>query len=193
MWESTGTNSKITNSGDLGGTKLVKLEENSATSITQTKRIDLSAFSDITFTFDYRPNASFTSGFFSIEFSNDDGATWDPGVIYVHGTHFNEDTEYYNVNVTISDGEFGAFSSTSKFRFNSKPDSIDGNLFIDNIRIEGTTTGGTLNSNFELWLKADTGELVTWLMSGRIRKQLKLLLMLLKLEQQIMPPMKITA
>lgn len=138
IWNDGGSNCRLNSSSILSGTYSANLEDNNGSSSSMyTNNINLSTYGSVTITFDFR-TSGFNSGHdFFIEFSNDDGSTWNstPILQYIRGTDFNNSTTYTNIIASLSNGGTYTFNSTSRFRFRSDASSTSDDIYIDNVTI----------------------------------------------------------
>ena len=138
IWNDGGSNCHLNSSSILSGTYSANLEDNNGSASSMyTNNINLSTYSSVTISFDFR-----TSGFnnghdFFIEFSNDGGSTWNstPVLQYLRGTDFNNSTTYTNVTTSLSTGGTYTFNATSRFRFRADASGTSDDLYIDNVTI----------------------------------------------------------
>ncbi|MFI1770297.1 choice-of-anchor D domain-containing protein [Thalassobellus citreus] len=140
LWNDGGNDCSENTSSTLSGSDCALLRDNSGgNSSMYTNNIDLTSYTSVDITFDYRTSNFSGSEDFFIEFSNDGGSSWNatPIINYVVGTNFNNNTTYNNVLVSVTNGGTYTFTSNSRFRFRCDASSNFDNLFIDEILIKG--------------------------------------------------------
>ncbi|AXP81981.1 hypothetical protein CJ739_2916 [Mariniflexile rhizosphaerae] len=138
IWIDGGTDCSRNSSSPLNNSWSINLRDNTSSSVMTTSDIDLSTYSSITMTFDYRTSNFTTGEDFWIQFSNNSGTNWTTVKAYVGGTDFNNNTNYTNVTVTLDSSTY-LFTANSRLRFQCDASDDSDLVYIDNIIVEGYT------------------------------------------------------
>ncbi|MDC9723436.1 MAG: choice-of-anchor D domain-containing protein [Urechidicola sp.] len=136
-WNDGGGDCSLNTASILSGTNSVNLQDNSgvASSMT-TNDIDITSYTSVDITFDYRAVSMENGEDFWIQYSDDGGASYTTVASYVSGTDFSNNTTYTNETVSIDSGTY-TFSVNSQFRIRCDASGNGDDVYFDNVLIEG--------------------------------------------------------
>ena len=118
------------------GTHAVRLRDNSSSSKITSEVYDLSTFSNLTLDFTYYAQGTENGDDFFFEVSTNGGSSFTIVETWVRGTDFNNNVREYE-NITFS----GPFTNQTVFRFRNDMTNNGDRVHLDNIVIDGCTTG----------------------------------------------------
>lgn len=134
IWNDGGSDCRRNSSEDwaVSGSSSIRIRDGSSSSKMTTDKLDLSDFADISLDFAYIPRGMDVGEAFSLEISNDGGATYQTIGNWELGTNFqNESIHTATISAT------GPFSTETRFRFRCEASSNSDRVYIDNVTISG--------------------------------------------------------
>lgn len=147
IWTDGGTDCARVNSATYAssGTYSIRLRDNTNTSVMSTTNQNLSAYSELTFTFSFVTVSFENNEDFWVQLSTNGGSTYATVATFVAGSGFANSTRY-NATVTIP----GPFTSTTRLRIRADASADDDQLYIDDAVITGCSGGALIGNSVVL-------------------------------------------
>ena len=128
---------------DDSGTFSVRLRRNTSSSRLISDQYDFSSYSQVKITYNFATSSAPDSGEgWFIEYSDDNGSNWETVKQYINGVNFTENQCVSNEEVLIEPSSTINFNSSQillRFRNNMNKDNEQ--LWLDNIKVEGFSSG----------------------------------------------------
>ena len=151
-WNDPGDNCLRLNSGwssclngddDDSGTLSVRLRKNTSSSRLISDQYDFSSYSQVKITYNFATSNAPDSGEgWFIEYSDDNGSNWETVKQYINGVNFTENQCVSNEEVLIEPSSTINFNSSQiLLRFRNNMNKNDEQLWLDNIKVEGFSSG----------------------------------------------------
>ena len=151
-WNDPGTNcsrldswwsSCLNGDDDDSGTFSVRLRRNTSSSRLISDQYDFSSYSQVKITYNFATSNAPDSGEgWFIEYSDDNGSNWETVKQYINGVNFTENQCVSNEEVLIEPSSTINFNSSQiLLRFRNNMNRNDEQLWLDNIKVEGFSSG----------------------------------------------------
>ena len=128
---------------DDSGTFSVRLRRNTSSSRLISDQYDFSSYSQVKITYNFATSNAPDSGEgWFIEYSDDNGSNWETVKQYINGVNFTENQCVSNEEVLIEPSSTINFNSSQiLLRFRNNMNRDDEQLWLDNIKVEGFSSG----------------------------------------------------
>ncbi|MDU8886380.1 choice-of-anchor D domain-containing protein [Yeosuana sp. MJ-SS3] len=143
IWNTGGSDCFRTPFAAFNPTTVVKIRDKSSTSMMTTNNIDLTPYTSVDISFDFRAAYMKNNEYFNLQYSDNGGSTWTVIATYTIPSDMVVDTNYSDT-VSIDTGSY-TFSSNSKFRFEEETNGTGRFILIDNVLIEGYLPSPEIN------------------------------------------------
>lgn len=128
---------------DDSGTVSVRLRKNTSSSRLISDQYDFSSYSQVKITYNFATSNAPDSGEgWFIEYSDDNGSNWETVKQYINGVNFTENQCVSNEEVLIEPSSTINFNSSQiLLRFRNNMNNNNEQLWLDNIKVEGFSSG----------------------------------------------------
>ena len=142
LWQDGGDRCNLDTNSRVNATNSVRLNRAGyPRATTYTSNIDLTAYTSISISFDFRFRNCEGGDDFLVGYSNDGGATYTTIGTYALGGSYSNDV-IYSATIPITDAGATAYDVDSRFQFRAHADSNNDEFYIDDILISGTLPSG---------------------------------------------------
>ena len=138
LWQDGGDRCYLDTNSAVNGNNSVRLKNRSNSATTYTSDIDLTSYTSVSISFDFKFSGCENGDDFFVEYSENSGGTYTTIGTYALGGSYSNNT-IYNVSIPIIDTGTTEYTSTSRFRIRGSGDRNNDIFYFDDILITGST------------------------------------------------------